>query len=108
MLHGMTEREVRQLLRQACAAAGSQAAFARLASVTPAYIGDILADKRRPAGPVLRALGVREKPREYEFIEAPRAETKATTMKRQSRGGPKAAAKAAPASLRLRQARRSA
>jgi hypothetical protein len=108
MLHDMTEREVRQLLREACATAGSQAAFARLAGVTPAYIGDILADKRRPAGPVLRALGVREKPREYEFIEAQRAEAKAPLVKRRSRGGPIAAAKAAPASLRLRHARRSA
>ena len=43
MLRGMTETEVLKLLREACAAAGSQAAYARLANVTPAYIGDILA-----------------------------------------------------------------
>lgn len=106
MFRGMTEMEVLKLLREACAAAGSQAAFARLANVTPAYIGDILAGKRRPAGPVLRALGVREKPREYELTEAKRTEAQATVpAKRRPRA--KAKAKAAPAALR-RLARRSA
>jgi hypothetical protein len=100
MLRGMTETEIRKLLREACAATGSQAAFARLAGVTPAYIGDILAGKRRPAGPVLRALGVREKPREYELIEAGPPETKAAPAKRKPRARAKAKAKAAPASLR--------
>jgi transcriptional regulator with XRE-family HTH domain len=98
MLRGMTETEIRKLLREACAATGSQAAFARVAGVTPAYIGDILAGKRRPAGPVLRALGVREKPREYELVGAPRAEAAATSAKRRPYATPKA--KAAPASLR--------
>ena len=46
-------------LREACAAAGGQAAWADRHSLSPAYVSDVLNARRDPGESILRALGLR-------------------------------------------------
>lgn len=52
----MTEDEVRQMLRDACAKLGSQGAWAERHNMTPAYVSDVLAGKRTFGPKILKAL----------------------------------------------------
>ena len=54
----MTAAEVRDRLREACAAAGSQQAFAAQAGVTASYVSDVLLGRREPTDAVLAPLGL--------------------------------------------------
>lgn len=49
---------IRKRLRRECDRAGSQAAFARRAGVSPELVRMVLDGKRAPAGRVLSALGL--------------------------------------------------
>lgn len=56
----MTYDDVIRLLEKHVADAGTQAAFAKRAGITTAYVTDVLY-RRRPAGPaILNAIGVRK------------------------------------------------
>lgn len=50
--------EVLEILRVACDKAGGQAAWAENASVSPAYVSDVLNRRRAPGDSILRALGL--------------------------------------------------
>ncbi|MEO9787543.1 MAG: transcriptional regulator [Aurantimonas coralicida] len=56
----MTAAGVRDLLRQACADAGSQQAWATANGVSPQYVGDVLLGRREPGDKILDGLGVRK------------------------------------------------
>ncbi|UIJ73475.1 transcriptional regulator [Aurantimonas sp. HBX-1] len=55
----MTAAEVRLLLRQACADAGSQQAWAKAHGVSGVYVSDVLAGRREPGEAILAGLGLR-------------------------------------------------
>jgi DNA-binding transcriptional regulator YdaS (Cro superfamily) len=52
----MTLHQVLALLRRECEKAGGQAAWAKAAGVSPAYVSDILHGRREPGESILRAL----------------------------------------------------
>jgi DNA-binding transcriptional regulator YdaS (Cro superfamily) len=54
----MTEEEVIERLRTACANAGGQKQFAKLHGFTPGYVSDVLSGKRGPADRILATLGL--------------------------------------------------
>lgn len=54
----LTELQVIERLRAACAAAGGQKAFAKVHGLTPGYVHDVLHSKRAPADRILAAIGV--------------------------------------------------
>ena len=54
----LTEEQMRDRLRQACKAAGGQAAFARSAGASPAYVSDVLSGKRLAGPKISSALGL--------------------------------------------------
>ncbi|MBC6716944.1 transcriptional regulator [Aurantimonas sp. DM33-3] len=56
----MTAAGVRDLLRQACANAGSQQAWATEHGVSPQYVGDVLLGRREPGDKILGGLGLRK------------------------------------------------
>jgi hypothetical protein len=49
--------ELRDLLRTACEAAGSQQAWARQHKVSDSYVSDVLAGKKEPGESITSALG---------------------------------------------------
>lgn len=53
----MDETELVALLVKECAAAGSQAAWAKARGVTPAYVSDVVNGRRDPGPSILMALG---------------------------------------------------
>ncbi|WP_024351049.1 hypothetical protein [Aurantimonas coralicida] len=55
----MTAAGVRNLLRQACADAGSQQSWAREHGVSPQYVGDVILGRRDPGDRILDGLGLR-------------------------------------------------
>lgn len=57
----MTADDVRERVRLACAAAGSQRAFALKHRMSPAYLGEILAGTREPGPLLLKAIGMRRR-----------------------------------------------
>lgn len=59
--------EVYRRLQAACAAAGSQQAFALQHGISPAYVSDVLHARRDPGDSILRALGLR---RVVKYVEA--------------------------------------
>jgi DNA-binding transcriptional regulator YdaS (Cro superfamily) len=54
----LTELQVIERLRMACASIGGQKAFARAHGFTPAYVHDVLHGRRPPADRILEALGL--------------------------------------------------
>jgi DNA-binding transcriptional regulator YdaS (Cro superfamily) len=52
----MTADEVRENLRRACNAAGTQKAWAELHALSPAYVNDVLQGNRAPGQSILDAL----------------------------------------------------
>lgn len=56
----MTAAGVRDLLRQACDASGSQQAWAQEHGVSPQYVGDVLLGRREPGDKILDGLGLRK------------------------------------------------
>lgn len=58
MADDLTAADVRERLRAACKAAGSQAAWAGRNKVTAAYVSDVLAGRRDPGESILRGLGL--------------------------------------------------
>lgn len=54
----MNVSQVRTLLRKACDLAGSQAAWARDANVSRAYVSDVLGGYRMPGASILAPLGL--------------------------------------------------
>jgi DNA-binding transcriptional regulator YdaS (Cro superfamily) len=54
----MTLHQVLALLRRECDKAGGQAAWAKAAGVSPAYVSDVLQGRREPGEGILRPLGV--------------------------------------------------
>lgn len=46
------------MLRRECAKAGGQAAWARTAGVSPAYVSDVLHGRQEPGDGILRPLGL--------------------------------------------------
>jgi DNA-binding transcriptional regulator YdaS (Cro superfamily) len=54
----MDALDVLGLLRNACKAAGGQAAWAGRHEISPAYVSDVLNARRDPGDSILRALGV--------------------------------------------------
>jgi DNA-binding transcriptional regulator YdaS (Cro superfamily) len=54
----MNADEVRNMLRRACQAAGSAAAWAKDNGVSPAYVSDTLNKRRDPGPAILDALGI--------------------------------------------------
>ena len=54
----ITEAQMRDRLREACAAAGGQAAFAREIGVTRQFIGQILAGEKSPTKAIRNRLGL--------------------------------------------------
>jgi hypothetical protein len=63
-----TADEVRAKLRQACALAGNQYAWAMGHNVKPPYVSAVLRGKVEPGAQILRALGLRRRV-VYERIE---------------------------------------
>lgn len=55
----MTADDVRALLATECAKMGSQAAWAKRAGLSKAYVSDVLLGRREPAKGVLGPLGLR-------------------------------------------------
>ena len=55
----MTIDDVRGLLRKSCRAAGSQQAWAEKHKISPAYVSDVLVERRDPGPAILEALGLR-------------------------------------------------
>lgn len=55
----LSAEDVRTRLREACAAAGSQQAFAASAGVSPAFVSDVLLGRRTPSDGVLIPLGLK-------------------------------------------------
>ncbi len=58
MADDLTAADVRDRLRAACKAAGSQAAWATANDVTAAYVNDVLLGRREPGAAILRGLGL--------------------------------------------------
>jgi len=56
----MTASDVRDLLRSACATAGSQQAWAREHGVSPQYVGDVILGRREPGDKILDGLGIKK------------------------------------------------
>lgn len=56
----MTTSDVRDLLRQACDASGSQQAWAQEHGVSPQYVGDVLMGRREPGDKILGGLQLRK------------------------------------------------
>jgi transcriptional regulator with XRE-family HTH domain len=54
----LSEQDIRERLRAAVAAAGSQQAFARQCDISAQYINDVLRGRREPGQKILTALGV--------------------------------------------------
>jgi len=54
----MTAEDVRNLIRQECAAAGSARAWAVKIGISGAYVSDVLAGKREPGDSILAPLGL--------------------------------------------------
>lgn len=54
----MTKEQVIKLLRSACDRAGTQAAWARAHGIAPAYVNDVLNERREPGDKILAALGI--------------------------------------------------
>ncbi len=52
--------DVFKRLREACKAAGGQAAWAARHALSPAYVSDVLNARRDPGDSILRALGMRK------------------------------------------------
>jgi hypothetical protein len=57
-----TEEQVREMLREACAEAGSQSSWARTHLFSAQYVTDILSGRRAPGNGVSRALGLKKMP----------------------------------------------
>lgn len=55
---GLRVADVHQLIRAACEAQGSQAAWAALHGLSPSYLSDVLHMKRDPGPAILEALGL--------------------------------------------------
>ena len=55
----MTLDDVRKLLRKACESAGSQQAWAEANKISPAYVSDVLVERREPGPAILDALGLK-------------------------------------------------
>lgn len=62
----MTRDQFCEHLRGLCREAGGQAAWARAHELTPAYVSDVINQRRMPGDKICRAAGVK---REYIFIE---------------------------------------
>ena len=60
-----TEQAVLQLLREACAKAGSQTKWAAANGISGPYVNDVLRGNRPPGDSVLRGLGLRKAPVTY-------------------------------------------
>jgi DNA-binding transcriptional regulator YdaS (Cro superfamily) len=58
-IHGelFSAEQVRQYLREECAEAGSQKAWAQKHGLSPAYITDVLLGRREPGEAIVSALG---------------------------------------------------
>lgn len=54
----MTADDVRGMLRRACKDAGSQLAWADLHNISPAYVSDVLNERRDPGETICKALGI--------------------------------------------------
>jgi hypothetical protein len=54
----MTTDDVLRRLRRECDKAGTQAAWAKAAGVSGAYVNDVLQRRREPGDKILRALGL--------------------------------------------------
>lgn len=54
----MTHTQMIELLRDACANAGSQVAWATANGVSAAYVSDVLGGRREPGAKILAALGL--------------------------------------------------
>ena len=54
----MTKEQVIKLLRSACDRAGSQANWAKAHGIAPAYVNDVLNERREPGDKILDALGI--------------------------------------------------
>lgn len=54
----MTVEKVRGLLALKVASSGGAAAFARLNSLSPSYVGDVLYERREPGEKILKVLGL--------------------------------------------------
>ncbi|WP_156633965.1 transcriptional regulator [Methylobacterium sp. Leaf113] len=55
----LSTEDVLAQLREACAAAGGNARWARRHGVSDVYVGDVLHGRRGPGESILRALGLR-------------------------------------------------
>ncbi|MGU3362299.1 hypothetical protein ACLBWX_18385 [Methylobacterium sp. M6A4_1b] len=60
-----TEQAVLEMLREACAAAGSQSAWAAQNGISGPYVTDVLRRNRAPGDSVLRCLGLKKAPALY-------------------------------------------
>lgn len=56
----ITQFDVFIEIRKACAAAGSQSAWAEANGMSPAYVSDVLNSRREPGAKILAALGLRK------------------------------------------------
>ena len=54
----LSAADVRAILRDVVARAGSQKSYAMKAGCSPAFLGDVLHGRREPSGPLLDALGL--------------------------------------------------
>lgn len=54
----MDIEDVRNILRKACEAAGTQKAWAEANGVSPQYVNDVLQGFREPGEAILSALGI--------------------------------------------------
>lgn len=55
----MTKKELLELLQDMEKEAGTRQALALKLGVSPAYLGDVMRDKKEPAHRLLKALGLR-------------------------------------------------
>jgi transcriptional regulator with XRE-family HTH domain len=67
----MTIDGVRKLLAARIKKAGSRAAFAQEAGVSRSLITEVMQGTREPGEGILKALGLRKRPTEYERIKSP-------------------------------------
>lgn len=56
---GMTENEVREILRLACDTFGGQGAWATANNVSQGYVSSVMSGRTAPAGKLLAALKIR-------------------------------------------------
>jgi hypothetical protein len=54
----MTIEDVKDMLREACLKAGSQAIWAQQHGVSASYVSDVIQGRREPGDKVLKALGL--------------------------------------------------